>query len=187
MNKKMKNRKIYISTFLIGSFVLVMLLLPIRTALIFYEKNTDVIASVLPITKGEKFDLIFTHSIHLTDVVERYEVLDTLDIQQYEMIFEEFGIGMPSVVETHETYHYEDGKHHIKGMQNNFTEIKLRNGKTVSKNRLAWYDQGNRKEIYLNDYFEPGDWFTVKVEKLSLLSYIREVKIDESKGFKERK
>ncbi|WP_087973715.1 DUF1850 domain-containing protein [Oceanobacillus rekensis] len=183
----MKHRiKVAIIVLVLLSVLGFILLLPFRTALVFYEENTDHINAFLPISIGDSFQLIFTHSIHLTDVSEKYEVMDDYRIKQFEIVYEEFGIGMPSNAEEGEKFIYEDGKYHVKDLDNYFPEIKVRNGKTVSKNRLAWEESQSDKItpeniniVWFNDYFDPGAWFTVKVEKLTLMEYLKGVKIHE--------
>ncbi len=160
------------------------LLFPFNTALVFYETNTDNLEAFLPISIGDKFNLVFTHSIHLSDVVEKYEVMDNYEIKQYEIVYEEFGIGMPSNAEEGQTFVYEDGKYHVKDLDNYFPSLKVRNGKTVSENRLEWESTSSNKNtsgdthlVWLNEYFSPGAWFTVKVKELSLWEYLKGVKI----------
>lgn len=165
--------------FIIFIFVIAILVFPMRTSVVFYVENTDRISAYLPLKEGKTFEIIFTHSIHLTDVVEKYKILENGEIEQFEIIFEEFGIGMPSTVKDDEEFVYEDGKYHIKNMNNIFPSLNIRNGKTVSKHRLVWYDGRDKQMIYFNDYFEPGAWFTVKINRLSLLQLWKEVKIRE--------
>ncbi|MCG1021162.1 DUF1850 domain-containing protein [Sutcliffiella horikoshii] len=156
----------------------VLFLVPLRTALVFDTQNTGHIQAYLPINKEETFQITFTHSIHLTDVVEKYEVTDDLQILQTEIIYEEFGIGMPSNAEEGEEFVYENGKYHIKDLNNVFSSMNIRNGKTVSKNRLSWGENGT-KMIWFNEYFTPGDWYNVRVEKLTLWQYMKGMKIHE--------
>ena len=158
--------------------VLIFLFIPFKQSLVFYKENTSNIEAYLPLEDGGTFQIIFTHSIHLTDVVEKYVVLDNQDIQQYEIVYEEFGIGMPTNAQGNEEFVYEDGKYHIKNMENIFPEIKLRNGKTVSEHRLVW---GSNHEYItkFNNYFEPGAWFTIKIDKLSLWQMIQGVRVHE--------
>ncbi|MDC3414017.1 DUF1850 domain-containing protein [Aquibacillus sp. 3ASR75-11] len=173
--------KVVLLTLLVLLIILIVMLVPSRTALVFYEKNTDNMEAFLPIKKGETFQVIFTHSIHLTDVVEKYRVTDDLTIEQYEIVYEKFGIGMPSNAEEGATFEYKDGKYHITDLNNIFPSMKIRNGKTVSKNRLVWgaenSEEGNM--VWFNKYFEPGAWFTILVEKISLWEYVKGVKISE--------
>lgn len=156
----------------------VFLFAPFRTALVFYKENTNHIQAFLPIKAGETFQIVFKHSIHLTDVIEKYRITEDLQIEQYEFVYEQFGIGMPSNAEAGEEFVYEDGKYHIKNMSNLFPSINIRNGKTVSENRLIWGKKAD-KLIWFNDYFEPGAWFTVKVQKMTGWQYLRGVEIHE--------
>ncbi|WP_068673955.1 DUF1850 domain-containing protein [Oceanobacillus sp. Castelsardo] len=176
----MKYKRILLS-FLVLLILLTVLFVPFRTALVFYKENTTDIEAFLPIKKGDTFQIIFKHSIHLTDVVEKYRVTKNFEIKQYEFVYEEFGIGMPSNAEEGETFVYEDGKYYIKNINNVFPEIKVRNGKTVSENRLVWGTEENENQhmVWFNDYFEPGAWFTIKVEGLSLWQIMKGVKINE--------
>lgn len=163
--------------------IIIIVIIPFKTALVFYQENTNEIEAFLPIHSGESFQIIFKHSIHLTDVVEKYDVTADLEIEQTEIIFEEFGIGMPSNAEGEEKFEYKDGKYHISNLNRVFKSINIRNGKTVSEHRLVWEsesDDGNKeKKVWFNDYFDPGAWFTVKAEKISLMQYLKGVKIDE--------
>lgn len=157
------------------------LFVPFRTSLVFYNQNTDEIKAYLPIQTGDTFQIIFKHSIHLTDVVEKYVVLEDRTIEQYEIVYEHFGIGMPSNANQGETFVQKDGKYHIKDLNNIFSEMKIRNGKTVSEHRLVWDDTTpeTEKKVLFNDYFEPGAWYRVKIEKLSTWQFWKGVKISE--------
>lgn len=154
--------------------------IPFRTALVFYKENTDKMEAYLPLQEGDTFQIIYTHSIHLSDVVDKYQISSNHDIKQYETVYEQYGIGMPANAVGNEEFVYEDGKYHIKNMERIFPSIHLRNGKTVSKHRLVW---GDRKEylVLFNDYFNPGDYFTVKVDDLSIWNMWKGVKIDDKR------
>jgi len=143
------------------------LMIPFQPALVFYKENTNDIEAYLPVSIGDTFFIVFTHSIHLTDVIEKYKITENYRIKQYEMIFEEFGIGMPSTTEEDEYLTYEDGKYHLKNMKQIFTAIHVRNGKTVSKHKLIWGEKEEHIATF-NTYFKPGAWFTLKVDRLSI-------------------
>lgn len=171
-------KKIIIMTIILILAVLLVSCIPLKQSLVFYDENSNDIEAYLPLENQDTFQIIFTHSIHLTDVVEKYVVLDNQHIQQYEMVYEEFGIGMPSNAQGDEEFVHEDGKYHIRNMNNVFPEIKLRNGKAVSEHRLVW---GSDHEYIteFNNYFEPGAWFTIRIDTLSLWQMIQGVKIHE--------
>ncbi|MGP4063722.1 DUF1850 domain-containing protein [Oceanobacillus sp. M65] len=175
--KHNKKIKVSILIILLALFSL-LLFVPFRTALVFYKENTEEIEAFLPVQERDTFQIIFTHSIHLTDVVEKYIVMDNHDIKQYEIVYEEFGIGMPSNAQEGEKFEYKDGKYHIADLDNIFPSMNVRNGKTVSENRLVW-GKNDEHLVYFNEYFEPGAWFKLKVEKLSLWQSMKGVSIHE--------
>lgn len=175
MRKGFNNKVILIMLIFI---VVIVFLLPFQTALVFYEEKTNSIAAYLPIQVEETFQIIFTHSIHLTDVVEKYKVLQDHTIQEYEFVFEQFGIGMPSDAGEGERFVVKDGKYHIKDMNLTFPSMNIRNGKVVSEHRLVWGKEDEHL-VYFNEYFDPGAWFTVKIDKLSLWQKMRGVKIND--------
>lgn len=157
-------------------FPLFFFYVPVQKAVVFYHEHTSKISAYLPINSGESFQIIFTHSIHLSDVIEKYRVTKDNKIEQYEIVFEEFGIGMPSNAEEGQKFVYEDGKYHVKNLNNIFPYMNIRNGRTVSKHRLVWGENEQHK-VWFNEYFAPGDWFTVKVEDLTLWQLMKGVKI----------
>ena len=175
----MKNYiKVTVFTLSAISVLILIILIPTQSSLVFYKENTPKIAAYLPLKHGQTFQIIFTHSIHLKDVIEKYEITEDNQIKQYEIVYEEFGIGMPSNAQEGEVFEYEDGKYHIKDLDNLFSSMNIRNGKTVSKHRLIWEDKDHQEhEVYFNDFFSPGDWFKVEYTKLSLLDTWKEVKI----------
>ena len=161
-----------------ASLIALIIFLPTQPSLVFYQQNTTHISAFLPLKQDQHFQIIFKHSIHLTDVIEAYEITEDNEILQDEIVYEEFGIGMPSNAEEGQDFEYENGKYHIKNLNNVFPEMKIRNGKTVSEHRLLWGDDEKMQhKVLFNDYFEPGSWFTVKYERLSLFKTWKEVKI----------
>lgn len=176
-------KRISIITFIGGIFLFFILVtvIPFQTALVFYEQNTSNVRAYLPIQVDDHFQIIFTHSIHLTDVVEKYKVLEDLSIQGYEFVFEEFGIGMPSYANEGEELIIKDGKYHLKNTNLIFPSINIRNGKVVSEHRLVWGEYAEHL-VYFNDYFEPGERLMMKVDRLSLWQIMRGVKIHDEES-----
>src|SRR5690625_1916987 len=171
---------------LITSFLFIVIwcfiyLVPLTSALVFYEERSPIISAYLPLQSEDIFMITFTHSIHMTEVVDKYRLLETGEIEQYEMVFEQFGIGMPSVVEEGETLISEEGKYYYSPADQVFSELKIRNGKTVSKHRLSYQRENENElsEVLFNDYFEPGSWYTLKVSHLTIWEMVKGVKINE--------
>jgi hypothetical protein len=169
-------QKRFIIIFLLLLALSLIFFVPFRTALVFYKENTNHIEAFLPTEEGDSFQIIFTHSIHLTDVVEIYEVLPDHSIRQNGMIYEQYGIGMPANTAEGGTLEYEDGKIQIKDMNRVFPFINMRNGKTVPRHRLVWGDQ-NEHIVWFKDYFEPGARFTIRIDNLSLWQILKGVEI----------
>src|SRR5699024_3493731 len=98
----------------VGVFLFVilpsLLFTPICVALSFYTQHTKHLEAYLPVNKKDTFQIILTHSIHISDDLEIYEVTADNRMKQSEIMFEQFGIGMPSNAEEGETFVYADGK-----------------------------------------------------------------------------
>src|SRR5690625_7445838 len=102
-------------------------LVPLTSALVFYEERSPVIRAYLPLEADDTFMITFTHSIHLTEVVEKYRLLETSEIEQYEMVFEQYGIGMTSCVGSGETVMYVEGNYYVSTAELYVHEVILRN------------------------------------------------------------
>ena len=102
---------------IIASFLLValfMIFYPFYNVLSFTETRTDEPKQyIFSLKKQSMFQLNFTHSIHLTDVIETYEALDTNAFRLISMEYEDVAIGMPAYAEEGQTLIYEDGKYKL--------------------------------------------------------------------------
>ena len=54
--------------------ILIFTFTPFKSALVFEYQNSGRVLAYLPIAKGEIFQMKYTHSIHLSDVIESYSV-----------------------------------------------------------------------------------------------------------------
>lgn len=149
------------------ALLLSFLLIPFLPTLSFEFKNTGEILAFIPIEENQKFDILYTHSVHLTPVQEKYIITDEHKIKQYELIYESYNVGMPSNVEEGETFVKEDGKLHIKNMDRQFPYIDLSVGEIVANHRLIINDQ----IVPFSSFVEPGTWVRIKYRKLSLIQY----------------
>lgn len=150
--------------------------------LVFYKENSQEIVALLPVEYEASFSIIFVHSIHLKDVFETYRIRKDNQIEQTEIIYEEFGIGMPSHAPKGATFIQKENRYHIQNLGIIMPLMKIRNGKTVSEHRLCWQDKkGKEHQVYFNQYFTPGAWFTLEVKKLPRYKTWREVIINDKK------
>ncbi len=78
----------------------------------------------------------YTHSIHLSDVVESYVVTKDHEIKQFELMYEDFAIGMPENASEGETFEHSDGKYYLKNMDKISPSFDLRIGKVRANHTL---------------------------------------------------
>ncbi|WNS76902.1 DUF1850 domain-containing protein [Bacillus sp. DTU_2020_1000418_1_SI_GHA_SEK_038] len=172
----MGKRKSAIVLFLILTSIAILLFIPFRQGLVFEYQDTGRLLAYIPFSKEEKFQIKYTHSIHLTDVVESYQKTATDQIMQYELMYEEFSIGMPENASDGEIFEQKDGKYYLKNMNRVFPSFDLRVGQ-VRANHTVIY---KNKEYPLSNYIEPGTWVRIKIERLNMLQLLKGVNILES-------
>ena len=173
MGRRKSVRKILILLFLILISITFMLLIPIRQAVVFEFQDTGKILAFIPFTKEEKFKIKYTHSIHLSDVIESYQVTNKGHIQQYELMYEDFAIGMPENASDGEVFEQKDGKYYLKNMKRDFPFFDLRIGQ-VRANHTVIYQA---RDFPLADNITPGTWVRIKIEKLNVLQQLKGVNI----------
>ena len=145
-------------------FTLILLFMPIKECLVFQFQNSGHVLAYIPISKGEVFQMKYTHSIHLSHVVDSYLVTKNGQMKQYELMYEDFSIGMPAHAAEDETFERKDGKYYLKNMNRVFPAFDLRTGKVRANHTLIFQE----KEFPLSHYLEPGTWVRIKVEKINL-------------------
>jgi len=138
--------------------------MPCQYTVSFYDAKTKEAIAFMPIDRKQFFSIQYTHSIHLSLVEEKYEVTDNLEIRQIELIYEDFGIGMPSDAQGDENFVQEEGKYYIKNMNRVFPEVVLRVGKVVANHRLVL---GNTT-VPMTSFSEPGSVLIIKPAKLNI-------------------
>ncbi len=167
--------------FIIGFLLLIatiafLLFFPFTETIAFYQEDREELLAFLPIQDDNSFQIQYTHSIHLTDVVETYE-LRNKEIVQTELQFENFAIGMPSNVEGNEKFVEKDGKYLIKNMNRRFPYIDLRVGLVRADHRVIY-----KESVYkLSNYIRPGTWVRIKPAKLSYWERLKGVEISEQR------
>jgi hypothetical protein len=146
---------------------------PIQQALVFQPNNSTVWPAYIPIKDKTHFQIKYTHSIHLTDVVESYQITADQKIHQYELMYEDFAIGMPSNAEAGETFEQINGKYYIKNMKQVLPFFHLRIGQVRANHRVIF----NNKEFLLSLSIKPGTSVKVEIRKLTILEKWKGVNI----------
>lgn len=164
---------------IIGLFLIILLVgfcfIPIFPALTFTETRTEhPTIHFVALEKKESFQIIFTHTIHLTDVIENYRVLDSNDIQLVSMQYSDVAIGMPGYAEEGQTLSYENGVYTLiydKAVLNDFI---LHIGNVDKKLDFHY----NGKNFNLKEELERGKSYVFEVKKISLFEKVEGVKLN---------
>ncbi|AQQ53891.1 DUF1850 domain-containing protein [Planococcus lenghuensis] len=147
---------------------------PWQSSYAFIHNETGELAAYLP--KQESFFQIrYTHSIHLSDVVESYEVTKEGNFRITELQYEDFAIGMPANAGKGEVFVEEDGKFFIRNMNRILPEFSLFVGDVDLDLELM-----TEGRVYdLKEVLQRGESYTFHVEKLSLYQQVKGVKLNE--------
>ncbi|HZG72421.1 MAG TPA: DUF1850 domain-containing protein [Chondromyces sp.] len=156
--------------------IIILCVVPIKQVLTFQFQNTGKVLAYIPLLNEEHFKMKYTHSIHLSDVVESYHITEKGEIAQYELMYEDFAIGMPANASAGETFEHKNGKYYIKNMNRVFPSFDLRVGKVRANHTVIYRQEGYR----LSRYIEPGTWIRIKVEKVNLIELWKGVNILET-------
>ncbi|MDE4086182.1 DUF1850 domain-containing protein [Planococcus maritimus] len=163
--------------------LLLLILLLICSALFFipYQKNfvfinseTNEIAARVPVI-DDRFKIRYTHSIHLSDVIESYRLDDEGQLVMTELEYEDFNIGMPSNAGEGERFVEKDGKYFIEDMKRKLPEFRLLVGDVDAE--LAFLFAG--KELDLKKSLERGKIYTFRAQRLSIYQQLEGVNIYE--------
>lgn len=158
--------------FSIPLLIACLLFYPYKKVIAFSYQDQGELVAYLPLKNERNFQIKYTHSIHLSDVLESYRFSDK-QIIQTELAYHDFAVGMPSNAEREEVFEEKDGTYFIKNMKRNFTYIDLRVGQVRANHRLV-YDE---KTYTLADFIKPGTWIRISSESISLWEQLKGVKI----------
>ncbi|MHC0038682.1 DUF1850 domain-containing protein [Pseudoneobacillus sp. C159] len=133
------------------------------------------VLAYLPLKKLDFFEIKYTHSIHLSNVVESYQATEELQIKQYELMYEDFAIGMPANSAEGEVFEEKDGKYFIKNMNRIFPSFDLRLGKVRANHTLIYQN----KEYPIASWITPGTLVHFQVKKINFIQMLKGVDIRE--------
>jgi hypothetical protein len=172
-------RKLYIFQCL-SIFIMVIIFLvfiPQHQAIVFQSSHTkEGDLAYIQVKDENTFQIKYTHSIHLSDVVESYKITSSQKLQQYELMYEDFAIGMPSNAEEGETFEQLNGSYYIKNMKRIFPFFHLRIGQVIANHTVIY----NNKEYPLSRTIAPGTSVKVEIRKLNNFELWKGVNILES-------
>lgn len=138
-----------------------------------YEDKEDILA-YLPIKKEDTFQIKYTHSIHLSDVIETYSASEK-QITLKELSYKDFAVGMPSNAEGDEVFEERNGTYYITNMNRHFPYIDLRLGQVRADHRIIYKDH----TYTLSNFIKPGTWIRISPKKISFFEQLKGVNISE--------
>lgn len=157
--------------------VIGVLFLPVQKVLVFEYENTGKVLGYMSIGEEVPFAVKYTHSIHLSDVVETYELNQRGQIVQRQLEYEDFAIGMPSDAVGNETFVEKDGRYMIENMNRAFDYVDLRIGQVVANHTLIY----RKHQIPLSSFVKEGTWIRIDYHLISLWEMLKGVNILEQR------
>ena len=146
---------------------------PLQQVIAFTYQDQNELLAYLPVKEKDTFQILYTHSIHLSDVLETYQVAGKKIIQT-ELAYKDFAVGMPSGAEGQEVFKMKNGTYYLKNMQRQFEYIDLRIGQVRANHRLLY----NGRTYTLSEYLKPGTWIRISPMKISLWKQLRGVNMN---------
>lgn len=148
----------------VAILTLLYLFYPSHKSIVFTETRTSQPEYYfLKLSEENQVEIIFTHSIHLSDVAELYSITPDLQWKVIQMSYEDLAIGMPGYAEKNQTLDYIDGKWVLKSYDTVLQEISLYNS-SIHKKLEIRYDN----EIYnLKTLLPTGASYLVEVKHVS--------------------
>lgn len=149
--------------------------IPFWTAFTFTEtRNENPSLHYISLNDVKDFQIIFTHSIHLTDVIESYKVLDSKEIRLMSMKYSDVAIGMPSYAEEGQTLLYEDGIYTLQYNEAILPNFTLHIGDVDYRLNFVY----GAKYFNLKEELVRGKSYLFEVKKLSLYEKMKGVKLN---------
>ncbi|TQR21000.1 DUF1850 domain-containing protein [Psychrobacillus vulpis] len=128
----------------------------------------------ISINGGNDFQIIFTHSIHLTDVIESYRVLDTNEIRLMSMQYSDVAIGMPGYAEEGQTLLYKDGIYTLQYDEAILKDFTIHIGDVDYKLNFKY----GTKYFDLKEELVKGKSYLFEVKNISLYEILKGVKLN---------
>lgn len=163
-------KKIIISCMLLFVILGIILFIPFKQVFAFEgTRNHEGQNLYIPFDlKQKEFQMIYTHSIHLTDVKEFYSVTNNLRIQSLSMEYEDVAIGMPGYAEAGQTLNIIDGKYYL-----TFNEARIIPNYTLHISNISSMQHFIYKDVEydLKKILTKGASYTFSVKKISIFQW----------------
>lgn len=154
----------------------VLCMIPYERSITFVEtRSENSIIYYRPLENIDEFQIIYTHSIHLTDVYENYVALPSNGIQLLSMEYSDVAIGMPGYAEEGQTLHYKNGIYKLQ-----YDDAKVNNFVLHIGNVDYRLDLQHKNEtVELKKILTRGKSYDVQIQKLSFYEKMKGVELNE--------
>ncbi|WP_336511083.1 DUF1850 domain-containing protein [Bhargavaea massiliensis] len=159
----------------IAAVLAAVMYMPVIDAFVFAEARSETPAiHYIRQSDGDRFVIRYTHSIHLSDVIETYEVTKDGKIRLLKMEYEDLAIGMPGHAEEGETFTAEDGRYTLE-FENRVLDSFVLFVADIDTDLEFRYDG----RVYnLKKQLERGSSYRFGLSKLSLFELMKGVKMN---------
>ncbi|KGR90204.1 RocC [Ureibacillus massiliensis 4400831 = CIP 108448 = CCUG 49529] len=172
----MKRLTLLISTIIV--LIIVVMFIPIFKVFSFTETRTNnPHMYYINVSKDNLFQIRFTHSIHLTDVLETYEITDSNRLKLVSMEYEDVNVGMPAHAEEDQTLTFEDGKYKLSYKDKTIDNFTL----LIGNVDYDLFFQYKGEEYDLKKSLIRGSSYLFEVKNISLYDKLRGVMIADGK------
>lgn len=153
--------------FIVG---IVFLFYPLFRVFLFTEMRTnDPNMYYIIIGEEKRFEIRFTHSIHLTDVLESYEITNDNHIKLESMEYEDVAVGMPAYAEEDQLLTYNNGKYTLVYKNKLLTNFTL----YIGDINYDLYFHYQEEEYNLKKELNRGSSYLVEVKNISLYEKLK--------------
>lgn len=171
----MLKRSVLINVLLVFILMATLFFIPYKWSFVFFEQRTTNPVAYLPLKNEKMFYIRYTHSIHLSDVIESYKITNGKDIQLSALEYEDFAIGMPSGAEIGEEFSEKDGKYYITNMSRVYPSFDILVGDIDLDLTLTYLGE----EHHLKQYLTKGESYNFQITKVSIYDQLRGVRLSE--------
>lgn len=152
--------------------------LPVKQAFTFTEHRTkNPKLFYIPVESDKSFQIRYVHTIHLTDVIESYEITADQEIRLVSMQYEDLAIGLPGYAEEGETLSVNEGVYTLAFDDSVIDSFVILIGNVDAE--LAFRYLGN--ELNLKGELVRGNSYTFSVKKLSAYQVLKGVNMNGEK------
>ncbi|MDS9470403.1 DUF1850 domain-containing protein [Sporosarcina pasteurii] len=148
--------------FFLGLLCLVFFFLPVKDTLLFTGTKGKKVYYVT-INEQKKFEIRYVHSIHLTDVIEYYEITPKQKIRMLSMSYKNLSIGLPGDAAEGETLELRDGVYTLTYNDRVIDSFRIHIGRVDADLALRYANH----ELDLKKHLEKGKSYEFKVKKLT--------------------